>query len=214
MERRLVFNATALFEVIAKSVNKPSDAIKSFTKIAEGGSYRVFEAKFDDELGIIVRLPYPCTLPRSFGIASEVATMQFLRLQGIPIPEIFDWASSAENPVGSEYIVMAKAKGKELEESWYSMTISERMSMTERIVDLEEKLFQIRFPSSGSIYHRSFLRSRGIGMPPISTAGVDAEEVCIGPSSAYLWWYGDRDRLTINRGPCMWIPESFYATLN
>ncbi|KAH0003418.1 hypothetical protein KCU78_g13910, partial [Aureobasidium melanogenum] len=64
--------------------------------------------------------------------------MQFLRLQGIPIPEIFDWASSAENPVGSEYIVMAKAKGKHTQDVL--------RSVGERELAWLEKFAKPRFP--------------------------------------------------------------------
>jgi aminoglycoside phosphotransferase len=110
------------------------DDITTFTKVAEGGSYRVFEATFQDEKRVIVRLPYPSTAPRSYGIASEVATMQFLRLQGVPIPEVFDWSSSTSNPVGSEYIIMERVPGKELEHTWYTMTVQERMDVVEKIV--------------------------------------------------------------------------------
>jgi len=81
-----MFDVKALLQVIAKSVDKAIESILGFSKIAEGGSYRIFEAVFEDGLAVIARLPYPCTIPRTFGIASEVATMQFLRQHGIPIP--------------------------------------------------------------------------------------------------------------------------------
>ena len=64
-----------------RSVGLPSTDIVLFTKIAEGGSYRIFEATFRDGLKVIARLPYPSTIPREFGVASEVATMEFLRIQ-------------------------------------------------------------------------------------------------------------------------------------
>lgn len=142
-ERRLTFDATALLQVIAKAVKRSSDSILKFSKIAEGSSYRVFEAVFGDGFAVIARLPYPCTVPRSFGIASEVATMQFLRLHDIPVPQVYDWASSARNAVGSEYIIMAKAEGQELEHTWYTMTVQERMNVMEKIVDMKKRLFQI-----------------------------------------------------------------------
>lgn len=202
-ERRLIFDATALLQVIAKAVKRSSDSILKFSKIAEGGSYRVFEAVFGDGFAVIARLPYPCTVPRSFGIASEVATMQFLRLHDIPVPQVYDWASSARNAVGSEYIIMAKAEGQELEHTWYTMTVQERMNVMENIVDMEKRLFQIPFPAFGSLYYTSFLGAQeGVVKIPFETATAKVGEFCIGPSSAYLWWYSGRDVLVVNRGPC------------
>ena len=42
-ERRLVFNVDELKKAAAKSVNKPTSEIKSFSKFAEGGFNRVFD---------------------------------------------------------------------------------------------------------------------------------------------------------------------------
>ncbi|KAG9683763.1 hypothetical protein KCU95_g13446, partial [Aureobasidium melanogenum] len=201
-ERHLVFDARALLQIIVESVNRQIDCVSTFSKIAEGGSYRIFEAVFDDKTAAIARLPYPCTLPPSFGIASEVATMQFLRLHGVPVPQLYAWAPSAENAVGSAYIIMAKVEGQELEHTWYDMSVSERMNMIEKVVQIERRLFQIQLPASGSIYHRTFLDSQqGVDQVPITTADTDENEFSIGPSNEYLWWYARRDEVAVNRGP-------------
>lgn len=192
-----------MLQIIAESVNRQIDSVSTFSKIAEGGSYRVFEAVFDDKTAVIARLPYPCTLPPSFGIASEVATMQFLRLHGVPVPQLYAWAPSAENAVGSAYMIMAKAEGQELEHTWYKMSVSERMNMMENVVQIEERLFQIQLPACGSIYHKTFLDSQeGIDQVPIVTADTDENEFSIGPSNEYLWWYACRDELGVKCGPC------------
>lgn len=78
----------ALCDVAAKAVCRDTAEITDFKKIAEGGSYRVFEVTFHDGLNLIARLPYPLTVPRSYGIASEVATMAFLRFHGLPVPVV------------------------------------------------------------------------------------------------------------------------------
>jgi hypothetical protein len=108
LERRLYFNINELCHLVAKSVGLSYTDIILVTKIAEGGSYRIFEATFRDGLKVIARLPYPCTIPRKYGVANEVATMEFLRIHGIPIPKILDWSSSASNQLGSEYIIMER----------------------------------------------------------------------------------------------------------
>ncbi|KAF1828916.1 hypothetical protein BDW02DRAFT_462923, partial [Decorospora gaudefroyi] len=79
-ERRRVFDAHQLCSVAAKSIAQSTEELTTLTKIAEGGSYRIFEATFKDGTQVIIRIPYPCTLPLESGIASEVATMEYLRL--------------------------------------------------------------------------------------------------------------------------------------
>jgi hypothetical protein len=202
-ERRCHFNIHELCQVVAKSVGHYVDDITLFTKVAEGGSYRVFEATFQDGMKVIVRLPYPSTAPRNYGIASEVATMEYLQLHGVPIPKVFDWSSSTSNQVGSGYIIMGKVPGKELEHTWYSMTVQEKMDVVEKIVNIEKILFAIQFPASGSLYFKESLDS-SIKTVDISP-NVDCRELdrfCIGPSTELLWWYQKRDELAVNRGPC------------
>ena len=203
-ERHLVFDVPALLRIIAKAAKKPLESILNFSKLAEGGSYRVFEAIFADGITIIARLRYTCTLPRTFGIASEVATMHFLRQNGIPVPHVFDFQTTASNTVGSEYMIMAKVEGQELEHTWYTMNLQERIKVIEKIVGLERKLFQIQLPACGSLYYSSFLESQeGLDNVALGSASTNADEreFCIGPSAAYLWWYSCRDKLTVNRGP-------------
>ncbi|KAH8685456.1 phosphotransferase family protein [Tricladium varicosporioides] len=201
-ERRLHFDPEQLCTIISKSIGQPSKNITIFTKIAEGGSYRIFQATFRDSTKVIARLPYPCTIPHKLGIASEVATMEFLRLHGIPIPRVLDWSSSTTNAIRSEYIIMEQVPGKELEDSWYTMGVKQRMNMMEKIINIERKLFAIKFPASGSIFYKDSLG------PEINTVSmatdnstVDVAKFCIGPSTEYLWWYRQRNSLFVNRGP-------------
>ncbi|KAH4122821.1 hypothetical protein HBI81_104630 [Parastagonospora nodorum] len=201
-EKRRYFDIHELCQAAAKSVGRSTDDITTFAKIAEGGSYRVFQATFQDRMNVIVRLPYPSTIPREYGIVSEVATMEYLRLHGVPIPKVFDWSSSTDNPVRSEYIIMEKVQGKELEHTWYTMTAKERMAVVEKIVDIERMLFAIRFPASGSIYFKESVGKRTTAIDlSLAVNRGKTDRFCIGPSTEFLWWYQRRDELAVNRGP-------------
>lgn len=185
-ERHLKFNVHELCNIIARSVGQRSDDINVFTKLAEGGCYRVFEATFRDGLKVIARLPYTCSLPLKYGTASEVATMEFLRLHGVPTPRVFDWSDSSTNSIGSEYIVMERVAGTELEKSWYTMSLKERMVVMEKIVGIERILFTIEFPACGSLFFDKSLiknidRTEIIASPDLK----NAPKFCIGPSTAY-----------------------------
>ena len=202
-ERRLYFNINELCRVVAKSVGLSTTDIILFTKIAEGGSYRIFEATFRNGMKVISRLPYPSTIPREYGVASEVATMEFLRLHGVPIPRVFDWSSSASNQVGSEYIIMERVQGRELADTWYTMTFKERMAVVEKIVDVERILFGVHFPANGSLFFKNSLNAgvKSVDMPENNSL-KDLCRFCIGPSTEYLWWHQKRNELAANRGPC------------
>jgi aminoglycoside phosphotransferase (APT) family kinase protein len=64
-------------------------------------------------------------------------------MHGIPIPKIFDWSSSVSNQLGSEYIIMEWVSGRELADTWDTMTFKERMAVVEKIVDIERVLLDI-----------------------------------------------------------------------
>lgn len=202
-ERRLCFNVVELQALIAHATGHEPGSIHTITKLAEGGSYRIFEAKLPDGASAIVRLPYKCTEPRRYGIASEVATMEFLRLHGCPIPKVLAWDASCENALGCEYMILERAAGQELSETWTSMDMKRRLRVVRSVVEMEKRMFDIPFPASGSIYFRESLDA---SIPtveiPNAPSGIDLSRFCIGPSTEYLWWHGNRSELSVNRGPC------------
>ncbi|KAF2802974.1 uncharacterized protein BDZ99DRAFT_512346 [Mytilinidion resinicola] len=181
-KRRRYFNIHELCQAVARSTGQSPDDITQFTKIAEGGSYRVFQATFQDEVKVIIRLPYPSIVPRTYGIASE--------------------SSSTSNQVGSKYTIMERVPGKELEDVWYTMTLQERMDVIEKIIDIEKILFAIRFPASGSLYFKDSLGDgiTKVDLPP-DASHREINKFCIGPLTEFLWWYQRRDGLAVNRGP-------------
>ena len=91
----------------------------------------------------------------------------------------------------------------ELEESWFTMSLQERMAVMEKIVNLERILFAIEFPASGSLFLNKSLDD-GMDRVEIATPPnvKDAPKFCIGPSTEYLWWYQNRNELSIHSGPC------------
>ncbi|KAI9748388.1 MAG: hypothetical protein M4579_007239, partial [Chaenotheca gracillima] len=177
-ERYSKFDVGQLKSVAATSIGRTETDVVDIRKLAEGGYNRTFEITMKDGLQVIARLPYPMTLPKNYATASEVATMDYVRLHGIPVPRIHDYSTTSENLVGSEYIIMEKVKGKELGESWFSMTSEERLKITSQIVKLETLLFSIKLPASGSIYYR---RDLGPQVESVDIPGTgEGEGFCIG----------------------------------
>lgn len=94
---------------------------------------------------------------------------------------------------------MEKARGKGLEEIWYTMGPEKRERIMNGIVYLENLLFKIKFPANGSLYFKNSLPAdiRTVDIP-------DNDNFCLGPSTEYLWWYHKRDGLLTDRGPCQY----------
>lgn len=76
--------------------------IAHFKKLAEGGFNRTFLISMQDGFEMIARIPYLTTEPRNLLVASEVATMDYLRSHGVPIPKIYGYSSTSQNPAGTE----------------------------------------------------------------------------------------------------------------
>lgn len=183
-------------EAMATAVGRTPSDVASFGKLAEGGFNRVFEAVFNDGKRVLARLPYPSTMPKHYAVASEVATMDFLRLQGIRTPKVHAWSSTQNNGVGSEYIIMWRLDGQPLGATWYSLTSKQQHKVIKQIVELETRLMSLDFPACGSIYYQKDLHSER--KTPLS----GQKEFCIGPIAHYSWWHGERSRLDLDRGPC------------
>lgn len=195
-ERRLPFNVGELKRAAARAIHKPESDVQSLHKLAEGGFNRIFEIVMADETSVLARLPYPSTLPRRLAVASEVATMDFVRTHGIPTPRILGYEID-ENPVGSENILMEKLPGRPIGDAWFELSEKQRLQVLHGIVELESKMFNIQLPASGSIYYTHDLK------PDTPKIGIDAAggQFCVGPYTARRWWFGQRGDLKIDRGP-------------
>ncbi|KNG84168.1 hypothetical protein ANOM_008594 [Aspergillus nomiae NRRL 13137] len=151
-ERYVEFNVKALEKVAASSVGRT--AVIHMRKLAEGGFNKVFLLTMDDGLEVIAKIPYPLTVPKQLTTESEVATLDFLRTKGMPVPRVYTYSSDSDNAVGTEYIIMEKASGQPLDRRWFDLTPKERVHLVTSYVNIERKLFSIPFGSYGSLYYR------------------------------------------------------------
>ncbi|OJJ43564.1 hypothetical protein ASPZODRAFT_2114104 [Penicilliopsis zonata CBS 506.65] len=202
LERHVLFDVAALGSAIAKHVGHGK--VKSIVKLSEGGFNRVFLATMEDGFRAIVKIPYRISGPKTYATASEVATLTFLRSKGFPVPEVYGWSSTTENPVGVEYIIMEHASGVGADTRWFDTTKYQKKALVTGIVDLEKKLFNIPFASIGSLYFKKDLPREWQGQvyqPGTPDEHRDSETYCIGPIADYMFWYGQRAKLGLERGP-------------
>lgn len=211
-ERHVRFDVAALENAIAKHVDHGN--VKSITKPSEGGFNRVLLATMEDDFRAIIKIPYWISGPKTYATASEVATLKFLRSKGVPVPEVYGWSSTSENGVGVEYIIMEHASGVGVDTRWFDTTKYQNKALVTGIVDIEKKLFNIPFGSVGSVYFKNDLPREWQGQlyqPGTPDESQDSETYCIGPIADYMFWYGQRAKLDLNRGPCMFSAKTKYG---
>lgn len=208
-ERHVPFAVESFKELAAQGVESGHHGkVTKMAKFAEGGFNRVFLLTMEDGFEAIAKIPYKIALPRYYATASEAATLVLLRSKGVPVPEIYSYSATADNPAGVEYIIMEKAQGVGIETKWHSMTKRERFTLASSFVGIEEKYFNLPFNSIGSIYFKHDLTPDEQLPLYADSRETDStsEKFCIGPIADYMFSYGKKAGLDIHRGPCMSTP--------
>ncbi|SMR44865.1 unnamed protein product [Zymoseptoria tritici ST99CH_3D1] len=200
-ERQRCFNVAELHRLAAEAVSRKVEDIVSFEKLGEGAANRAFAIQFRDGFKLVARIPYLVTEPRQQIVASEAATMTFLRSKGLPVPAIYGYSATADNPTETEYIFLEFCPGRNLASLWVDMDEHHRSRFIRSLVDLERRLFEIRLPASGSLY---FLRDLSAACEKVAVDSGDASSSAsyyVGPSTSLPLWYGRRSGLDVDRGP-------------
>jgi hypothetical protein len=201
-QRRRPFNVPELKRLAAQSVQHSEEDVVSLVKLAEGGFNRSFLIILRSGLQLVAWIPYPVTEPKSLLVASEVATMDFLRLNDIPVPEIFNYSATSDNAAGTEYIFMEYVQGINLGDIWFTLTEKQREKVVTTLVQLESRLLALQLPASGSLFYS---RDLADNIPRVPVQRHDMEtgkDFCIGPDMSLGMWYERRLGLSVDRGPC------------
>ncbi|KAL3463697.1 kinase-like protein [Aspergillus heterothallicus] len=159
-----------------------------------GGFNRVLQITFNDGYAILASLPYKTTVPKHYAVASEAATLALLLAHGVPVPKVLAYSPDRTNPVGTEYILLERLEGSPLSDRWFFTDTKTRVKIMRQIVDVERWFMSIHFPASGSLYHRRDLDSSQHVIPV-------SDDIVVGPTAQYEWWYQERASLEVDRGP-------------
>lgn len=151
---------------------------------------------------LVARIPYPVTEPKNLLVASEVATMDFLRSHGIPVPKVYGYSTVSTNTAGTEYIFMELVRGKNLGDIWFDLSEAQRITMISKLVELESRIFALQFPVSGSLYYCDDLKNEDGRIIVPRTHSTGEGRFCMGPETTFGLWFGKRFSLSIERGPC------------
>ncbi|KAH3943357.1 hypothetical protein HBH53_176480 [Parastagonospora nodorum] len=205
-DRRFVrFDVDQLCSVAA-SAGGPLSPIQAIEKL-EGGFSKALLMRKEDEREIVAKIPFPIAGPPKYTTASEVAVLYYLQAHtSIPVPRVLAWSSDPSNPVGAEYIIMEKASGVQLFNTWGTMSDSDRFELVQHITELEGELASICFPASGSLYLRESL-AKDEAQFELSRDADPSQKFCIGPSCERQWNSQSEEDTTIvpstnfDRGP-------------
>ncbi|KAL3496588.1 hypothetical protein BJX62DRAFT_221908 [Aspergillus germanicus] len=178
-ERYVKFDPGALLREVEKHIGIGHGRASRITKLAEGGFNRRSP-----------RSPYSSTGPKYYATASEAATLTYLHSKGIPVPRVYGYSSSENNPVGVEYILMENAKGIPLDTVWFTMSKRDRHTLASSFMDIEKRLFEVPIGSIGTALYR-----------PNTDQDTASETFCIGPTVDSGCWYGKRAGMDIYREP-------------
>ena len=170
-------------------------------KLDEGGFNRIFLITMHDGFQMIARVPYPVTEPKFYAVASEVATMAFLRAHDLPVPKVYGYSPSSDNAAKTEYIFMEFVKGTKLTDLWMQLKEADLASILRQLVKLESSIMSIPFPAGGSLYYVDDLE-KVAGEKTGIQMSLQGKHFCIGPDVRLHMWYGRRSQLDVNRGPC------------
>ncbi|KAL5522495.1 hypothetical protein ACEPAG_8511 [Sanghuangporus baumii] len=196
-ERRRVFNVDGLCRLAAQSVDRSPDDVVDLEKLAEGGFNRVFLVTMRGGFQMLARIPYPVMVPKYFAVASEVATMSYLRSSGLPIPRVYGYSPESDNVAETEYIFMEFLRGTKLADIWFELKEEEIISVFRQLAELESKMMTIAFPAGGSLYYTQDME-KVAGRPGIP---LEDTRFCVGPDTRLPLWYGRRSQLVVDRGP-------------
>jgi len=190
------FDVDALPTAICRAVSRPVSDLA----LAEGGFNRVLQTTFNDDYAVIARIPYHTTVPKYRAVASEAATLDLLRSRGVPVPKVLGYSPDHTNPVGTEYLLLEKLDGTPLSDQWFTMDNKTRVKITRQIVDVEKQFMSISLPASGSLSYRRDLGESEFAIPLSEQSASD--QIVVGPTAQFEWWYRERALLDVDRGPC------------
>ncbi|KAF2172794.1 hypothetical protein M409DRAFT_35412 [Zasmidium cellare ATCC 36951] len=206
--RRRRFNVTELAQAAAPTVG--SQFCVKLAKLSEGSFNKAFLLTMDNGKEMIAKLPNPNAGYEHLTTASEVATMDYVRnVLGVPVPQVYAWSSSADNPVGAEYILMEKCRGLELHKVWDTITDRQKAAIIHKLVSYEAAFTSSKLPAYGSLYYAKDLDATETDQRILLPLEGDTKfpAFAVGPTTDRNFFDHGRAGATTNQGPWATVEE-------
>jgi hypothetical protein len=66
-------------------------------------------------------------------------------LNGVPVPKVYGYSVTAENPIESEYMILEFIGGINLGDVWFDLPKRAGLKVVENLVGFETRLFDLQF---------------------------------------------------------------------
>lgn len=178
----------AIETVCRQRLQVSNNANCSISFHAEGAFNKLYVVRTDEQ-SLLIRISLPvCPHDKTRG---EVTTLRWLAENtNIPVPKIVAFDDTSKNEIGFEWILMELMPGVTAYKQWRSLTMAQKVFLTQQIAEFQAQLFRHKFPCA------SF---RGIG-----TLGcaADREKLEPGQLVSNMFFMGDHVNYDeVQRGP-------------
>lgn len=128
-----------------------------------------------------------------------------------PVSSVLNWTANEDNPARTEYIILEKASGQQLNEVWDALEGPQQSTLARKFAELESKLATVRFPGYGALYLPDALPAAP--QTHARTRIIDIDDTyCLGPMYHGAWPGGfseDPDAYAEYSGPCIFLLSSY-----
>lgn len=124
--------------------------------LSEGGFHKVYTITTPNQetkqlKSFVLRIPLPAD--PYFKTESDVATTEIVRhTTNVPVPVIYAYDSSSDNPLGFEWILMEKINGEPMFDYWRKMDYDSKLRFTKLVANWNAQLANIVSKKIGAIY--------------------------------------------------------------
>jgi len=119
--------------VAARAINQNESEATSIVKTYDDGLSRTFAITLPDGTRAIARIPHP---------------LGFVRNHEVPTSKVLTYDITADNEVGTQYILMEAAQGQKVGKRWDSIDEDAPGGMVAAVVSQESRLMHLRLPTS------------------------------------------------------------------
>lgn len=152
-----------------------------------------------------LRWPFSRSVCLSSSLEESRLTRTVKKHSSTPVSSVLDWSANENNPARTEYIVLEKASGQQLNEVCDALDAPQQSMLVRKFAEMESKLSTVRFPGYGALYLRDALPAALRTHARTRTINID-DTYCLGPMYHGAWPGGfsaDPDAYAEYSGPCI-----------
>lgn len=195
-----------LRDIIAEHFKSSCSDLEFFD---EGSYARIYRATVSDGIALAVRIILP--IRDNVKTRAEVATMDSLRGEhsaslplcypliarqvrtSLPVPRVYLYCSTRQNPVGAEWIIMEYLQGIPFANCFESLTVEQKKKTALDVIEIMNTLYNITSTHAGSLLRDHSLRQDQCAthygdephIQPFSESCTSSGQFSVGPANIF-----------------------------